>query len=417
MNENMSEQTDADLVALARQGDKTAFGELIERYRPMARQLAQRMVWRGSVTAGGGPAAPPDVVPDLVQEAMLQAYLSLDHLRNDASFRAWLYGIVLNVCRNYSRRQKITVHSLEDMAGGLHFDALPLTSQMPDPQTALDAIERHRTVLEAVNLLSPKNRAATLLFYFDQLSLQEIADILGISITAVKSRLYKSRRTLRGHLAPVMDGVADLCAPPTGQPVSEMNRKENHRMIEVTIADIATVPEDNHNIIVLLDKMGQRMLLVWVGSFEAQAIVMGLRDISTARPMAYNFMASLLAATEATLEAVRVEALKGKTFFAVAQVRSGDRLSEVDARPSDALALAMVVGCPIYVSEDVMADVGKPLSQEEVNALSQGRNIGSIVDVIQANLQEHAQKMTAHADESVEEREAKEQRLRELFFS
>ena len=188
-------------------------------------------------------------------------------------------------------------------------------------------------------------------------------------------------------------------------------------MIEVTIADIVTIPEDNHNIIALLDKSGQRMLPIWVGSFEAQAIVMGLRNISTARPMAYNFTASLLAATAATLEAVRVEALKGKTFFAVAQVRSGGTITEVDARPSDALALAMIVGCPIYVSEAVMADAGKPLSQDEMDALSQGRNIGSVVAVIQANQQEHAQKMATYADESAAEREEKEQRLRELFFS
>ena len=412
----MSEQTDTDLVVLARQGDKAAFGELIERYRPMAHQLAQRMLLRCNVI--------PDVIPDLVQEAMLQAYLSLDHLRNAASFRAWLYGIVLNVCRNYSRRQKITVYSLEDMAGGLHFDALPLTSQVPDPQTALDAIERHRTVIEAVNLLSPKNRAATLLFYFEQLSLQEIADILGISITAVKSRLHKSRRTLRHTLRGDVVSMVDVDAGGYGdwygpRPVqsSDISRKESTIMIEVVIADVVIVPEDNHRIIALLDKAGQRMLPIWVGQTEADAIVMGLRDISTARPMAYNFMTSLLAATGTTLDEVRIEALKEKTFFAVAKVRNGDTVREVDARPSDALALATLVGCPIYASEALMADAGKPLLQEKVKSLLQGRNMGTIVDVIQANQQENKQKMAELIDESAEEREAKDQRLRDLLFN
>jgi RNA polymerase sigma-70 factor (ECF subfamily) len=79
--------SDAELVARARLGDKDAFGQLADRYIPMARRLAQRMVARDGRA------------DDVVQEALLQAYLSLRHLKEMERFRGWFYGIVLNVCR------------------------------------------------------------------------------------------------------------------------------------------------------------------------------------------------------------------------------------------------------------------------------------------------------------------------------
>lgn len=88
------EKTDAELVALARSGDKDAFGQLIERYQLLVKRIAIGMV------------ANDDIAQDLVQEAMLQAYLSLNHLQEDGRFKNWLYGIVLNVCRSYIRDQK-----------------------------------------------------------------------------------------------------------------------------------------------------------------------------------------------------------------------------------------------------------------------------------------------------------------------
>ena len=84
----MAERTDRELVILSRQGDKEAFGCLIERYQALASRTALRMV------------SAQDAAQDLMQEAMLQAYLSLKELRNEESFRSWLYGIVLNVSKS-----------------------------------------------------------------------------------------------------------------------------------------------------------------------------------------------------------------------------------------------------------------------------------------------------------------------------
>src|SRR5690242_3409370 len=113
---------DADLVARARSGDKEAFGALIERHGHMARRIALRMV------------ADEEIARELVQEAMLQAFLSLGRLRDDRRFRSWFYGIVLNVCRGHVRERKAPAVSLAELVGGLPFDALPFTNSSLDPE-------------------------------------------------------------------------------------------------------------------------------------------------------------------------------------------------------------------------------------------------------------------------------------------
>jgi len=96
------ERTDAELVALARVGDKDAFGCLIERYERMVTRLASRMIANRSVAR------------ELAQEALVQAYLSLDHLRDAERFESWLYGITLNVCRGYLRDEKTEQERIDE---------------------------------------------------------------------------------------------------------------------------------------------------------------------------------------------------------------------------------------------------------------------------------------------------------------
>jgi RNA polymerase sigma-70 factor, ECF subfamily len=86
---NVSEQSDRELICLAQQGNKAAFSRLVLRYQPLAHRIAKRAIGN------------EDVVQELVQDAMLQAYLSLAKLNDPTCFQSWLYGIVLNLCRNH----------------------------------------------------------------------------------------------------------------------------------------------------------------------------------------------------------------------------------------------------------------------------------------------------------------------------
>jgi RNA polymerase sigma factor (sigma-70 family) len=140
----MADPSDPELILLARQGDRAAFGRLMWRHQPMALRLARRVV--GNY----------DLAQELVQEAMLQAYLSLEKLSDPASFKSWLYGIVLNVCRNDLRRRQVIYLSLETMLGNLTGEPLPIADNSPDPQLVAAQKELHTAILDAVDTLSPR---------------------------------------------------------------------------------------------------------------------------------------------------------------------------------------------------------------------------------------------------------------------
>jgi RNA polymerase sigma factor (sigma-70 family) len=339
----VDDAADAALVAQARAGDGEAFGALIGRYAPMAARLARRLV------------RDPDRAGDLVQEAALQAFLALDSLRAPERFRSWFYGIVLNMGRGELRARRTPVLSLEALAGGLRFEAIPFAVE-PSPEEVLEVRELQAHMLDAVAVLPPKIRAATLLFYYEQRSLQEIAGTLGVSIPAVKSRLHEARKRMRVELALTYPDRVPRAAP----------KRRMRPMIQVTVADVVArgaAPERNF-VVVLWDAAGRRLLPIWVGPAEGAAIAVGLCNASTPRPLTYPFIAGLLDAAGATVEAVEISALHEDTYHAVVRLRSGGTSHVVDARPSDALALAGRTGSPVYVAADLLDRNGIALPPE-----------------------------------------------------
>jgi RNA polymerase sigma factor (sigma-70 family) len=191
----VSEPSDLELVLLSQQGNKAAFGQLVLRYQPMAQRLAARVIGNG------------DLAQELVQDGMLQAYLSLEKLNDPTCFKSWLYGIILNICRNDLRRRKVVYLSLDAMVGSLVDKQPPIARSSTDPQLVAEQEELHSALRKAVDTLSPKNRSAILLFYHEQFSLQEVANSLNISISAVKGRLHKSRHQLRKQLSPLQNQI------------------------------------------------------------------------------------------------------------------------------------------------------------------------------------------------------------------
>jgi bifunctional DNase/RNase len=107
-------------------------------------------------------------------------------------------------------------------------------------------------------------------------------------------------------------------------------------------------------IIILRDDDGQRLLPIWVGVFEANAIALQIENVQTPRPMTHDLLRNVISDLEAKVERVVVCELKDNTFYATIHLRSGARIVTVDARPSDAIALALRSSSPIYVDEAVI---------------------------------------------------------------
>ncbi len=124
--------------------------------------------------------------------------------------------------------------------------------------------------------------------------------------------------------------------------------------IEMSIKGLMVDPITNMPIIILRDKEGQRVLPIWVGVFEANAIALQLENVTTPRPMTHDLLRNVIDDLKATVERIVVSDLKESTFYALIYLATGDGTVAVDARPSDAIALALRTKAPIYVEEHVV---------------------------------------------------------------
>jgi len=396
----MAEQrTDSELVIRVRAGDKEAFGVLIERHSPMVRRLIAQMVRQSEIRS------------DLLQESMLQAYLSLKHLKDAARFKQWLYGITLNVCRSYIRARKSDDLSLEAITGGMQKDLAAFldTFHAVDPQYVVEARELHQVILQAVQSLSPKDRVATLLFYYDQLSLQEIAAVLGISVGAVKGRLFRAREQLKERLARVYEQYM-----PETSTTERAERKSP--MQKMVIDSVRTNVAAASRVVVLRAETGKALLMIWIGVMEASVIAQALEGGTPPRPMTAHLLVNVLQASGMQLEEVRIESLKEEIFYAVVKIRNGEEIYELDARPSDALSLAVLLHCPIYAADEVIAKCGIELKEgESIEEWANG--LGTVLIGKTLSTSEFAELMRQFRETTPEQREAIKERLRTIFYA
>jgi len=126
-------------------------------------------------------------------------------------------------------------------------------------------------------------------------------------------------------------------------------------LIRMTVRGIALDPITNMPIIILKDLEEKRALPIWVGIFEANAIALELEKIATPRPMTHDLIKNILDGLGATVQQIVVNDLKDNTFFAVIEVSYNGNTVNIDARPSDAIALALRVNAPILVTEKVVS--------------------------------------------------------------
>lgn len=135
-------------------------------------------------------------------------------------------------------------------------------------------------------------------------------------------------------------------------------------MIEMNVAGIALDASSRLPIVLLKDPSGRRALPIWIGQNEARAILTALDHHKPPRPMTHDLLVNCLSEWDLGLERVVIHALQDNTFYAVLTMQQGETKKEIDARPSDAIALALRTNSPIWVMEEVVADASIPVDQE-----------------------------------------------------
>jgi RNA polymerase sigma-70 factor (ECF subfamily) len=171
---------EVEWIQLAREGDQSAFDRLVAAYQTPVYNLAYRML--GSATEA----------EDAAQEAFLRAYIHLRSYDSQRPFSTWLFSITSHYCIDQLRRRRITWLPLEEEV------SLPVlfTSANPGPEATVVRREQQDRVQQLLDALSPTDRAAVTLHYWYDYSYQEIAQTLDLTVSAVKSRLYRARRTM-----------------------------------------------------------------------------------------------------------------------------------------------------------------------------------------------------------------------------
>jgi uncharacterized protein len=139
--------------------------------------------------------------------------------------------------------------------------------------------------------------------------------------------------------------------------------------VEMKIRGLMMDPVTNMPIVVLKDVQGQAILPIWVGVYEANAIALEIEKVQTPRPMTHDLLKNVLLGLEVRVQKVVVNDLKDDTFYALIWVERDGQMMTIDSRPSDALALALRVDCPIFGEDEVLKNskISSAISERTTN--------------------------------------------------
>src|SRR6266849_159790 len=279
----MDSDDDANLVARVLAGNRSAFGVLIDRHRQSAIAFARRLVSRADAE-------------DVVQDALISAFLGMGNLRAPERFKSWLFGIVINLCRTRLRLRREGY--FDDRYGGRAIAGFRLEVAAPSAEFIQETRELHRMISDAVGTLQSEMQETLRRHYVEGLKLSEIAVLIEVPLGTVKARIHRARERLRIALTSQI-GLT-----------SNREQKGGHPMIEVTVDDVVVRSPKNEEakwladgkdyklgftrVILLKERSGNRVLPIWVGAGEGDIIAMLLANVTAVRPTTFDLTARLL---------------------------------------------------------------------------------------------------------------------------
>ena len=187
-------EIDLQLVERVREGDKRAFGLLVEKYRRRVIRLLSRMVRN------------PEDLEDIAQETFIKAYRALPQFRGDAAFYTWLYRIAVNTAKNFLIARGKAMRTVSDHAANDDDepDERLVAQDISTPESELLSKQVAIAVTEAVDALPEELRQAITLREMEGLSYEEIAETMDCPIGTVRSRIFRAREAISSKLRPIL---------------------------------------------------------------------------------------------------------------------------------------------------------------------------------------------------------------------
>ncbi|GAB4495668.1 MAG: sigma-70 family RNA polymerase sigma factor [Anaerolineales bacterium] len=189
----MNELTDRELVLLLQQGNLEALGHLYDRH--------QKMVYRTAYAISGD----PDVAADLLQDVFLRLHRFSARVDAERALEPWLYRVTANLAYTWVKRRQRWFSPLEDLA-----EWFKTGGKKNSPQQVVELLDEWRLVDEAISNLPLPQRMVVVLYYINDLSVQEIAEILTLPVGTVKSRLHYGRLALRKQLGLEQESLGEV---------------------------------------------------------------------------------------------------------------------------------------------------------------------------------------------------------------
>ena len=147
-------------------------------------------------------------------------------------------------------------------------------------------------------------------------------------------------------------------------------------MIEVGVARLGLDSVSNSYVVILQEKAGQRLLPIWIGQAEAESIVMELNKVKPPRPLTHDLCKRLITGLGARLERVEITKVQENTYYAELHLELNGNVVQVDARPSDSIAVALRFGAPIFAQESLLTAVAVEEGEGEAEEESSGPSFG-----------------------------------------
>lgn len=196
-----SDRSDAELLASARDGDPLALEQLLVRHQPRIYRFGMKM------------CRDPEDASDVLQETLLALARGVRGFRGAASLSTWLYSVTRSFCIKKRRKSRFAPPLEESLEAVPHEESHAVRGPAPTPEEDLAGREMALVLDRAIAGLDPPQREVLLLRDVEGLSAAEVAEILGLRVAAVKSRLHRARLAVRNALGPALGAAADGPAP------------------------------------------------------------------------------------------------------------------------------------------------------------------------------------------------------------
>lgn len=348
----MESDLEIKLIDNALAGDKRAFGILADKYYAYCFAIADNII------------DDKDVAKDLVQNGLMEAYFCLSNLRDKSVFKNWLGGIVRNICKNYFRENNKQYLSLRH-----YYEDLDSRGTSEEERVV-------NIVLTGIKSLDMPYQNVVYLFYYEGKSIDEICKELQITKSLVKVRLYRARKELRSIL----------------ELNSELREFQQYFikqkiMKKVRIIDMILGGENNGSCSVLFyDEESFRVLPIVITKDEAETMLVAMKGIDFPRPMTFNLITEIIRSNNLKPEGAYVTEIQDGVFISTLKLNGEGKVKEYDSRPSDAITIALMFGCPVFVSQNILGKVGFPVPEKYKNMAPQEKGIESLTQLIENSL-------------------------------